>query len=961
MHLESLNIRGFGCLRTRIDFAPDRLNLAVADNEAGKSTLVAAILAAFYGIEEHMGKTSSKRPHKRQVTPWTDPDEFGVELDFYLGTQRWRIERDFASGDVRLIDRDSGRDLADEFHIGKGRYQIGEKLLGLSVESFLKSFYLRQDEQLTLTEPGDLTHHIQQVATSIEGGTTSGQAIERLRGALDRIPDITRNSPSVKVETALKRLQEELDSVRREIATLDHQRASIEPQIARMREIETSLETLRQTQTEALKNGDAAEIRESSLLLEKQDALAAEAARLAVEASELTLFEQFPAARADQLISLEGLIAQKSADAVRAEERLASEGIAPLEKVEKALQDERTLAGVGESDLRELDSAVSRLGDRLERLNDADRELNRLRSSLDERGLDREQFTRLKALFGSLTADEKRFVESFRALYAEVDGKFREQRTRREWVERERSLIITRQKRVAATARTFFLLAAITVLTGGALILLTKGEWLGQVLAGLGVFFGAAGAIARGASGGGADAAALRKLNEDLGEAMTEEEESGSRLEQITRDLTDLAVRLGEPDGTGLMNDYLFYDQMSDAVEPLLTAENAVERASGEASAAADLLRKFFDRAGLTFPERSALKAAAESLLERYRKAVRLSEEFKTAKARRDEIERDIERLKSDLSANRALFEEILRLGSIDPSLPPAEAVATFKSALDKHHRLRTVRTELQPRIEREQLPEVDLAAKRERLSQLRAKFDNVPPVPPHSREFYQEAADNANRHTKSLEEERRSLERAVVTVLDRYEGNYGILKRKAADWEDRIERIETFRSDVETALQVLSDISREVYRNWATALSEEAAPFLVALNPRYSELKFDEHLTFTVLDTATGKRHSSHEVEAVLSTGARDEVFLAARLGIARYLSRSAVGPMPVVLDEPLAAVDDDKFISGMRFFLNSLSRQHQVLVMSCHEERHRWLGEQMGGLFEDRVRRIELKGVEG
>jgi len=91
--------------------------------------------------------------------------------------------------------------------------------------------------------------------------------------------------------------------------------------------------------------------------------------------------------------------------------------------------------------------------------------------------------------------------------------------------------------------------------------------------------------------------------------------------------------------------------------------------------------------------------------------------------------------------------------------------------------------------------------------------------------------------------------------------------------------------------------------------LSEETAPFLTALNPRYGELSFKEDLSFTVRDKSVNRVIPSSEAEAILSTGARDEVFLAARLGIACYLARGARGPVPIVLDEPLSAMDDDKF----------------------------------------------------
>ena len=142
MIFEALKVTGYGCLRGEYKFAPDKVNLAVADNETGKSTLVSAILAAFYGIVEDERVTRDPRPRRKNVLPWTKPEEFGVTLDFCVDKIHWRIQRDFNSGLVKLIDRDSVRDHTDEYYKGHGGYRIGEGIIGLSCADFLKSFFL---------------------------------------------------------------------------------------------------------------------------------------------------------------------------------------------------------------------------------------------------------------------------------------------------------------------------------------------------------------------------------------------------------------------------------------------------------------------------------------------------------------------------------------------------------------------------------------------------------------------------------------------------------------------------------------------------------------------------------------------------------------------------------------------------------------------------------------------------
>ncbi|MFN3821913.1 MAG: ATP-binding protein, partial [bacterium] len=96
--------------------------------------------------------------------------------------------------------------------------------------------------------------------------------------------------------------------------------------------------------------------------------------------------------------------------------------------------------------------------------------------------------------------------------------------------------------------------------------------------------------------------------------------------------------------------------------------------------------------------------------------------------------------------------------------------------------------------------------------------------------------------------------------------------------------------------------------------------------------------------------------VKEYLSVGAKEEIYLAARLAIARFITRGVSEPIPILLDEPLSSADDQKFRSGMKFFLEELSRHHQVIILTCHEERHQWLRGQAPDLFDDRVHLISL-----
>lgn len=958
MFLERLKIRGFGCLRTKIEFAPDRVNLAVADNETGKSTLIASILAAFYGVVDDLRDRRDKRPHRRLVIPWENPDEFGIELDFTTNDRKWRIERDFNTYEVRLIDRDTGKDHAPEFHRGKGTYVIGEELIGLPVDEFLKSFYLKQEEILEIRESKGLTHYIQGVATALEGGTSSELAIQRLRDSRDKYPfDGSRDG--LKVENALKRLQADKDGCQLEIEKLERSKEEIEPEAEKLTRIEKQIEGLKKERDIAMRNGDIAEIRELRLLIDAQKKKRAEIDELSKTAEELKKYESFPSAKWEQLISLSQRVNDLAANAVKLETRLKDEVDVHLSRLENDLQTHRDLAGVTENEARDLETGVARLNDRRERYEQARAVKDKLEIELRAIGLDRERFQRQQSIFSSLSLEERRFIERFRAAYAEEESLYRELKTRREWNERERSIIFGRQQKVHNTARLFFLMAAMMVLSGGTLILLTQGEWLGQVLAGLGVVFGAIGAITRGTAGS-ADQATLKKLEEDLADVIKGEDESHAKVDKIGRDLTEIANKLGFEGGHELLAEYFQFDEMKEKVDPLLNAEKEFLRANEEFVSALSQLTPFFSRSGSNLPSEDTAVEEARRLLERYRKVVQIGLEYKTLKTKQDEITVELSRVRRDLDSNKQLCGEILRLGNINRVEPLDEAVAEFKSGQENHKRYTDIAKEKLPILRRDLWSDVDLNARSDKLAKLvaNAALDGTEPELEHAKEYYRDnVAVKISDEVENLQQQKLSIIRQIGTAYDRFQSQYPGLKRRIEELDDKINQAETFRSEIDLAIQIMNDISREVYRSWAAALSEEAAPFLEALNPRYSDLQFHEDLTFVVRDKLANRLLTSAEAETILSSGARDEVFLAARLGIACYLARGAKGAMPIVLDEPLAAVDDEKFVSGMRFFLQQLSTKHQLLIMSCHEERHRWLAGRIPVIFDEKVNKLVLR----
>ena len=81
------------------------------------------------------------------------------------------------------------------------------------------------------------------------------------------------------------------------------------------------------------------------------------------------------------------------------------------------------------------------------------------------------------------------------------------------------------------------------------------------------------------------------------------------------------------------------------------------------------------------------------------------------------------------------------------------------------------------------------------------------------------------------------------------------------------------------------------------------------------------------------------------LSTGAQKQVALALRLAMARTASGRT--SLPLLLDEPLEELDDER--AELVFnYIARLADSSQVLLMSCHERLYRWLLERHGEAHE-------------
>ena len=84
---------------------------------------------------------------------------------------------------------------------------------------------------------------------------------------------------------------------------------------------------------------------------------------------------------------------------------------------------------------------------------------------------------------------------------------------------------------------------------------------------------------------------------------------------------------------------------------------------------------------------------------------------------------------------------------------------------------------------------------------------------------------------------------------------------------------------------------------------------------------------TLDVLDRNERRMHLDQ-----LSSGTKEQLYFAVRLGLIRELSKHQES-LPVVMDDIFANFDPDRALAAMDAVLE-LARTHQVLVFTCHPE---------------------------
>lgn len=148
-------------------------------------------------------------------------------------------------------------------------------------------------------------------------------------------------------------------------------------------------------------------------------------------------------------------------------------------------------------------------------------------------------------------------------------------------------------------------------------------------------------------------------------------------------------------------------------------------------------------------------------------------------------------------------------------------------------------------------------------------------------------------------------------------------LKEEKASILDQLQEVKLDQEAIRYVRQLLEEENRRLTAEIAPEISAYAAKYLSAITgQRYSQVQLEGDFT-SACSGEDGKMLSPQR----LSSGARDQLYLALRLAVCKVLLRDQE-PAPLILDDPFITFDEERQRRAM-LVLEHISRERQVILL--------------------------------
>ena len=963
MRIKRFETNGFGCLKGSYQFGSLPSTLIIEKNEMGKSTFVAGILAALYGLEEN----GSQELRERERFKPMNGEKFDVTLSIQIGERDYRIVRDFKTDSVAIWDENTGEEITSEFDGGNGCVTIAEALTAMSRDGFLKTSLIRQNEVRVLGETPDIPAKIEAMIDTLSGDATVRRAISLLREARHRGPD---NSA---LERKIEQLRQKLRSYEAEWEALQQARRLVDERGAQLLEITQRYEHLK----EALDRARYAALVSQKEVLEGRVSQYEKSKKgledLRSELKSLGNFSSFPHDRADDLAeAIKSVIDTDRQITTLKDEIEAIRGeVGQLDK--RVMQEFKTIQALTEDDFAEISELVKALMGSVSTLSELRSTYGADKKLIIHEGYPLKDYPHLKKMLGKITAEERsqaaQYQEGSRIKKNEIRSLKREIHLREQQAEKNEAELKRKRKsrnRAILVGCALILLSVVihplkTSVYQGVLTELAIDWIMVQAASGVvGVIVILWGMIG-GLRGRKRMMQAWLRHLQRIDNLRAKKDEIERRQGAEKAKIDQLASRTGFRSGDQLCERLKQFDRLEERTGKLRATAAQLKEIKSDVVRNRSKLIAHMKRFGEK-PEK-ALGAGMARFYRKMKAYRKVQSDRKLVHERQARLEKRILEVDGERKGKEERLASVLRECQISWESDGNKAIEAYKKRLRCFHRHVTIRDELIPKAQLDEIPEEEYRDIVSALADVQGAMTEIekrcadgkcsaPQVDPSS----DRTGEDIKAEMERISEEGGLLRREIKQFLEYYRLDVVRLQKEMAICRKSLEKAEFAEEASRLAIDQLERAGKELHSRCAAFLNHKAKTVFSRLYPECDSIEIKPDLSFSIRHRGLQTELDRNQVNGLLSVGARDQVYLALRLAVSQYLSASGIH-LPFILDDALITIDDDRFLETMDFILKELTKTHQVIILTCHEKRHQWWLDQLSARDKGRIQISRLQ----
>lgn len=209
MKINTIHIGNFGGLNDFSLRLKDGFQVFAAENEFGKSTIMAFIKMMFYG-KNYSGRDISKNDRVK-YRPWNNEAMYGV-IEFIYNNNEYRLEKQFGKSFTSDKTVLMNKSLGQRVEL-RGDEEVGEYLWNMDVKTFEKTIFISGDVVFSSDQSSDsIAEHISSLSDRCEDDSAVS-AMSRINDAMEEL--VSRSGKSGKLiqcDKAIKELTDQYDN-----------------------------------------------------------------------------------------------------------------------------------------------------------------------------------------------------------------------------------------------------------------------------------------------------------------------------------------------------------------------------------------------------------------------------------------------------------------------------------------------------------------------------------------------------------------------------------------------------------------------------------------------------------------------------------------------------------------------------------------------------------------------------